>query len=59
MIKVLGRGIPFYKTQGFPKLSPCYVTIWEFPLQNVCYNCSKYFLDISSFCSHESTPWRA
>ena len=38
-IKVLDVGIPLCKNQGFPKLSPCYVTNWEFPLQNVCYNC--------------------
>ena len=37
-IKVLVMGIPFCENQGFPKLSPCYVTNWEFPLQNVCYN---------------------
>ena len=39
MIKALERGIPFCKNQGFPKLSPCYVTNWEFLLQNICYNC--------------------
>ena len=33
------EGIPFCKNQGFHKLSPCYVTNWEFPRQNVCYNC--------------------
>ena len=32
-------GIPFGKNQGFPKLSPCYITTWKFPLQNICYNC--------------------
>ena len=39
MIKALERGIPFCKNQGFPKLSPCYVTNWEFPVQNICYIC--------------------
>ena len=38
MKKGLQRGIPFCKNQGFPKLSPCYITNWEYPLQNVCYN---------------------
>ena len=37
-IEILDRGIPFCKNQGFPKLSPWYVTNWGFPLQNVCYN---------------------
>ena len=31
--------IPFGKYQGFPKLSPCYITNWEVPLQEVCYKC--------------------
>ena len=39
IIIVLEMGIPFYKNWGFPKLSPWYVTNWEFPLQNVSYNC--------------------
>ena len=30
--EVLEMGIPFCKNQGFPKLSPCYITTWEFPL---------------------------
>ena len=38
-IKVTERGISFCKKWGFPKLSPWYVTNWEFPPQNVCYNC--------------------
>ena len=38
-VEVLEMGIPFCKNQGFPKLSPCYITTWEFSLQNVCYNC--------------------
>ena len=37
-IKVLEMGILFCKNQGIPKLSPCYVTNWGFPVQNVCYN---------------------
>ena len=37
-INVLEMGIPLCKIQGFPNLSPCYVTNWEFPLENGCYN---------------------
>ena len=32
-------GIPFAKIRGFPKLSSCYVTNWDFIVQNVSYNC--------------------
>ena len=39
--KILKRGIPFYKTEGFPNLSPCYVTKWEFSLKLICF---IYFL---------------
>ena len=49
-------GIPFCKFRGFPKLSPSYITDWEFPLQNVIAveYCGpgrpfqKYFSDIFS-----------
>ena len=46
-IKVLEMGIPFYEKEGFPKLSPCYVTNWEFPHQNVCYNCEILMLKLT------------
>ena len=36
IIKVLEWGIHFCKNQGSPKLSPCYITNWEFTLENIC-----------------------
>ena len=37
--KVLERGIPFCENMGFPNVSLCYITYWEFPLKKVCYSC--------------------
>ena len=50
-------GIAFCKYQGFPKLSPCYVINWDFPLQTSVIRVEycgtdgpfrKYYLDIFS-----------
>ena len=32
------EGISVCEDKGFPTLSSCYVTKWEFPLKNVCFS---------------------